>query len=312
MAAIKAVKAIKPIKAVKAIKAVDDYVIACRSYKRATVFPEKTYRMLSHNGLTDRLYIFVANKEEKDLYEAALKDQGYKQIVIGKLGGANAINAICNFFPKGQRILFVDDDLNRFFTFDKEGTYTKDSKALHRYIEDGFDSIDRYDMGAFTFSFLSNKFYLKGKPFKEFRPFILAGNFFGTRNDPAMITTKPYTSHADDSQRTCRYIDHYGGILVYWWGGFDTHYGKEEGGLQASGDRGSAAERLKKTEEISWRMYEEDPLIRAYCQEPTLMGGDTLYSLKLKTLPQIRKAQNERGVPIRHATWDWWTRNPNK
>ena len=298
------------IKAIKAIKAIDDYVIACRSYKRATVFPEKTYRMLSHNGLTDRLYIFVANKEEKELYEAALKGQVYKQIVVGKLGGANAIKAICNFFPPGQRILFVDDDLARFFTFSEDGTYTKDSKALHRYIEDGFDAIDRYDLGAFTFSFLSNKFYLKGKPFKEFRPFILAGNFFGTRNDPALITTKPYTSHADDSQRTCRYIDKYGGVLVYWWGGFDTQYGKEEGGLQASGDRGSAAERLKKTEEISWRMYEEDPLIRAYCQEPMLMGGGSLYSLKLKTLPQIRKAQAERGAPLRHATWDWHSKKP--
>ena len=44
----------------------DDYVIACRSYKRANVFPHKTYRMLAHNGLTDRLYIFVANQEEKE------------------------------------------------------------------------------------------------------------------------------------------------------------------------------------------------------------------------------------------------------
>jgi len=283
----------------------DDYVIACRSYKRATLFPQKTYRMLHHNGLTDRLYIFVANAEEKADYAAALTGKPYKQIVIGQLGGANATRAICNFFPKGQRILFVDDDLARFFTFSEEGVTTKDSKALHKYIEDGFDAIDRFDLGAFTFSFLSNKFYLKGKPFKEFRPFILAGNFFGARNDPAMITTKPYTSHADDSQRTCRYIDRYGGVLVYWWGGFDTQYGKEEGGLQASGDRGSAAERLKRTEEISWRMYEEDPLIQAYCQEPKLMGGGSLYSLKLKTSPQIRKAQAERGAPLRHAVWDW-------
>ena len=290
----------------------EDYVIACRSYKRATVFPHKTYRMLHHNGLTDRLYIFVANKEEKAAYAAALTGLPYNQIVIGKLGGANATRAICNFFPKGQRILFVDDDLARFFTFSEDGAYTKDAKTLHRYIEDGFATIDRYDLGAFTFSFLSNKFYLKGKPFKEFRPFILAGNFFGTRNDPAMITTKPWTSHADDSQRTTRYIEKYGGVLVYWWGGFETHYGREEGGLQASGDRGSAAERLTRTKAISWRMYEEDPLIRAYCQEPQLMGEGSLYSLKLKTLPQIRKVLEERGADGkgRHAVWDWSHRVP--
>jgi len=90
----------------------DDYVIACRSYKRANIFPYKTYRMLAHNGLTDRLYIFVANQEEKHLYEKALEGHPYKKIVVGELGGANATRAICRFFPVGQRIIFVDDDLS--------------------------------------------------------------------------------------------------------------------------------------------------------------------------------------------------------
>lgn len=287
----------------------DEYVIACRSYNRASSFPEKTYRMLAHNGLTDRLYIFVANAKEKALYETALQGLTYQEIIVGKLGGANATRAICSYFPVGQRILFLDDDLSRFFTFSEDGALTKDARNLHRYITDGFDTIDRYDLGAFTFSFLSNAFYLKGKAFKEFRPFILAGNCFGARNDPAMITTK--MSHGDDTQRTTRYIERYGGVLVYWWGGFVTQYGKEDGGMQASGDRGSAAERLRRTEELSWEMYRSDPLVRAYCQEPTPMAGGVLVSLKLKTLPQIRKAQTERGAPVRHATWKWWRKNPD-
>ena len=291
----------------------DDYVIACRSYKRANVFPHKTYRMLAQNSLTDRLYIFVANQEEKHLYEKALEGYLYKKIVVGELGGANATRAICRFFPVGQRIIFVDDDLSRFFTFSEKGDLTKDAKNLHKYIEDGFATIDKYNLGAFTFSFLSNKFYLQGKPFKEFRPFMLAGNFFGARNDPQMITTESYTSHADDSQRCVRYLDKYGGVLVYWWGGFETHYGQEEGGLQASGDRGASIERLKKTEAISWRMYNEDPLLQAYSQTPKLMGHGTVYSLKLKTWPQIRKAQKERGAPVRHARWDkWWGSKPTE
>jgi hypothetical protein len=264
--------------------------------------------MLAHNGLTDRLYIFVANAEEKALYEAALQGMPYREIIIGKLGGANAIRAICATFDKGQRIMFLDDDLSQFFTFSEDGTFTRDARNLNRYIEDGFDTIDRFDLGAFTFSFLSNKFYLKGKAFKEFRPFILAGNCFGVRNDPAMIVTK--MSHGDDTQRTARYIERYGGVLVYWWGGFATQYGKEEGGMQASGDRGTAAERLRRTKELSWQMYREDPLVQAYCQEPTSMAGGVLVSLKLKTLPQIRNMQAERGSPQRSATWKWWRKKP--
>ena len=112
----------------------DDYVIACRSYKRANIFPYKTYRMLAHNGLTDRLYIFVANQEEKHLYEKALEGHPYKKIVIGEIGCAAVVRSICAYFPLGQRIVFMDDDLSRFYCFDSTGKYDKDSTKLHKYI----------------------------------------------------------------------------------------------------------------------------------------------------------------------------------
>jgi len=134
----------------------DNYVVACRTYARSHIFPLKTYRMLAHNGLTDRLYIFVADQAEKRRYEAALADQPYAAIIVGKLGGANAIRAICKYFPKGQRIVFMDDDLDRFFEFDKEGKFHADSRRLGRYLEDGFETIDRFGLGGFTFSFLKN------------------------------------------------------------------------------------------------------------------------------------------------------------
>jgi len=289
----------------------DDYVIACRSYKRSNVFPQKTYRMLAHNGLTSRLYIFVADKEEKHLYEQSLGDLPYKQIVIGEKGGANATRAICKFFPVGQRIIFVDDDLSRFFNFSETGEFTKDARNLHHYIMDGFTTIDKYNLGAFTFSFLSNKFYLKGKAFKEFRPFMLAGNFFGARNDPPMITTE--LSHNDDAVRSVRYFEKYGGVLVYWWGGFETHYGQEEGGLQASGSRGERAEALAKTKKVSEHIWAIDPLIQAYAKEPKQEKTNPFVTIKFKTLPQIRKAQTERGAPVRSARWlHWWHQLPDE
>ena len=73
----------------------------------------------------DGLYIFVANEEEKHLYEQSLKGLPYKKIIVGEKGGANATRAICRYFPVGQRILFVDDDLSRFFTFSEDGTQSR-------------------------------------------------------------------------------------------------------------------------------------------------------------------------------------------
>jgi hypothetical protein len=278
------------------------YVIACRTYARSAVFPQKTYRMLEHNGLTDRLYIFVANKEEKALYEAALAGKPYAAIVVGRLGGAEAIRAICAHFPRGQRIVFMDDDLDRFFDFTKDGTFRSDSSALAKYLEDGFATLDQVGRGAFTFSFLKNKFWLKDKPFKEFRPATLAGNFFGTYNEPEMITTK--FAHGDDLVRTTRYLDRDGGILVYWWAGFDTRYGKEEGGLQASGNRGK--DRLKHTGDISRTIYAAEPLVRAYANPPAQEKDNPFVSMKLKHLPQLRKILEERGVSHPEYRWDTW------
>jgi len=143
--------------------------------------------------------------------------------------------------------------------------------------------------------------WLADKPFKEFRPFTLAGNFFGTRNDPAMITTE--YSHGDDLVRSVSFLERYGGVLVYWWAGFATRYGKEEGGLQASGDRGSAAATLKRTGEVSWAEYRGDPLLQAYAMPPAQERDNPFVSMKMKALPAVRKAMRERGVLRDGIAW---------
>ena len=290
-------------------RGINNYVIACRSYDRPDIFPLKTYRMLAHNGLTDRLYIFVANAEEKERYEHALQGLPYKKIVIGELGCAQVVKAICHYFPKGQRIVFMDDDLVRFYCFDEDKKFDKDSNNLHRYLEDAFDTIDKYNLGAFAFASMQNKFWLKDKPFKEFRPFLMGGSFFACRNNPEMIMTQ--ISHNEDVQRTVRFLEKYGGVLTYWWAGFETHYGVEKGGMQTSGDRGAHHERTQRTKNITEKMFVDDKLIQAYTQGPKLYEREGLWSFKLKTAPSIWKVMSERGVPLRHARWSWFHLRPS-
>jgi hypothetical protein len=287
---------------------VDDYVIACRSYGRATSFPKKTYRMLEHTKLIDRLYVFVATAAEKKLYREQLPEFPAGRIVIGAPGLAPVTRCICKYFPEGQRIVFMDDDLEQFFvmpfmpSMPSSGKIQKDSTVLHKYLEDGFRTIDAHDLGSFTFSFLSNSFYLTGKPFKEFRPFLVGGNFFGCRNDRSLIPV--HVGHADDVLRSSRFFERYGGTLVYWYAGFGTHYGKEAGGMQSSGDRGDAASRLQLTKEISQKLYDSEELLQAYATPPQCIENANLWSLKLKNVTQIRKAMKARGVELRWAAWD--------
>ena len=283
----------------------DDYVIACRSYGRATVFPKKTYRMLKHNKLTDRLYVFVATAAEKKLYTEQLPDFPVERIVIGAPGLAPVTRCICKYFPVGQRIVFMDDDLDQFFVMPLEGKIQKDSAVLHKYLEDGFRTIDAYDLGSFTFSFMSNRLYLTGKSFKEFRPFLVGGSFFGCRNDRKLIPVD--VGQSEDVLRSCRFFERYGGTLVYWYAGFSTHYGKESGGMQSSGNRGDAATRLKITKDVSQKLYDSEELLQAYATPPQFVENANLWTLKLKNVTQIRKAMKARGLDFLKgsARWTW-------
>ncbi len=237
--------------------------------------------------MTDNLYVFVASDEEKAIYQGALDGQPYKAIIVGQLGGANAIRAICNYFPIGQRILFMDDDLSDFSYVDKQYKLHRKSCKLREFVEDGFALIDQHDCGAFTFDFVSNAYWLRDSPLKLIRPFTLAGNFFGARNDPSMITTTH--AHGDDLVRSVRYIHKYGGVLVYRGAAFRTKYGKLTGGLQQSGDRTNTAQ-------ITHELYESDPLLQSYATPPFIEKHTGYTSMRLKPLHLLKKTMVARGV----------------
>ena len=62
-----------------------DYVVCIPSYKRAEVCKDKTLAMLhKHKIDPKRIYVYVANKEDYDLYEKTLDKNTYNKLVIGK------------------------------------------------------------------------------------------------------------------------------------------------------------------------------------------------------------------------------------
>jgi hypothetical protein len=270
----------------------EDYVIAVRSYQRPKEFVEKTYAMLSHQtgiDLMNRLFIFVADNEEAKLYADALTGLPFKEIIRGEKGGREIVHCICDSFLPGQPIVFMDDDLEEFFEFTgtpSKETFKNGATNLHQYILDGFRTIEKTG-SAFSFSYYRNDFYLQGKPWKEFRPYNLPGSFWGAYNDSKFV--KIYTAHLDDIIRTCRYIEEYGGVVVYHWGGFKTATGTNPGGMQSSGDRGDEKHRMFTMAGIAENVYENDSVVRRYCTGPQLVKHTGMTEVKLKSITSIRK-----------------------
>ena len=94
----------------------ENYVIAIPSYKRHKELKEKTLALLNkYNIKSNNIYIFVANKAEKTLYESELEKSLYNKIIVGKKGITKQRIFISNFFPKGQYIVSLDDDVQKVF-----------------------------------------------------------------------------------------------------------------------------------------------------------------------------------------------------
>lgn len=229
------------------IRMADNYVIAVRTYKRAAHFQRNTLKMLREQGLEDRLYVFVGG-DDLEVYKSLEPSLRY---LSAPVGGCQAIRAICDYFPRGQPIVFMDDDLADFCIYDSDTDSFKRT-GLGDVILEGFTH------APFSFGFLRNKLWLRRQ--KRFRPQYgcMFGCFFGAYNVPELITTTH--GHLDDTLRTIQYLKTGTVPWVFPGASFITRYGRTDGGLQASGDR---ADTRKVCEEV-------EPQVREFCTEIVL------------------------------------------
>ena len=122
-----------------------DYVIAIPSYKRHKILLKRSLKLLEkHKIRKSKIFIFVANNDEKKIYEEYMPD--YKNIVTGKLGLKNQRTFIRNYFPANQKIVQMDDDVVQLYQLhinpiisDKyKKKLMKPIKNLNQFIIDAF------------------------------------------------------------------------------------------------------------------------------------------------------------------------------
>ena len=86
------------------------YKVAIPSYKRSETLKKKTLDTLINGGVSsNKIYIFVANKEEQLIYEKAITRETYNKIVIGDKGIANQWKFIKNYFKEKEEIVSLDE-----------------------------------------------------------------------------------------------------------------------------------------------------------------------------------------------------------
>lgn len=138
-----------------------DYVITIPTYQRYKQLNTKTLNTLKrYNISSKKIYIFVADDNEKMEYEKYTSSDDYNEIVVGVLGITNQRNFITSYFPDSTYIISMDDDIESIM---KLGVEIDDFNEL---IQSNYDLMNSHNCDTWGIYPVNNIFFMK--PQKEF------------------------------------------------------------------------------------------------------------------------------------------------
>ena len=222
----------------------NDYVIAIPSYKRQDTLKNKTMKLLERYKVPKkRVYIFVADNSQKNIYQDTLDKNCYNKIIVGKPGIKHIRNFMANYFPQGKRIVYLDDDINKLWrcVSKNDPKNKKDNKlieleSLHKFICDAFKLSKKTGYRNWGPYPIENPFFMKptmrdNSHVSTDLKFVMGG-FNGVTNDKkAELRT---ISDKEDYERTIKYYLVDGGVLRFNNISCSTRCYKGMGGIQAT------------------------------------------------------------------------------
>lgn len=217
-----------------------DYVVAIPSYKRAEILRDKTLSVLHKYDIeSKKIFIFVADKEEEEIYKKTLPEGHYNRIVVAKKGLHNARNFINTYFPVGQKIVEADDDIVGFVEFDEsKPRHEKPLTSLKRVIDRGFAEVKKNSARLWGVYPTANGFFMKDSVSTDLKNIV--GPFWGQINPGKEIQLD--FSEKEDYLRTLMFYKKDGVVVRLNFVAPKTSYYKTPGGMQ------SDSERVKKQE----------------------------------------------------------------
>ena len=217
----------------------DDYVICIPSYKRSTYCNEKTLTTLNNHHINpQKIYVYVANKEDYDLYELALNKKLYNKLIIGKKGLVPQRQFIMEQWKEGTHIVFLDDDVE---SIDLSLSPLFKNHNLDYFIKYAFKECNKHNSYIWGVYAVFNPFFRKPRPEITSQLNYIVGAFYGIVNRPNLksiqLTITKENGQKEDVERTIKYFIEDGLVLRFNKIGFTTKYYGKEGGLGRFEDR---------------------------------------------------------------------------
>lgn len=220
-----------------------EYAVAIPSYKRANLLLTNTLKTLIDGSVSpERIYIFVANKEEEAEYLETIPKDMYFKIVVGELLLRNQRNFITRYFPENTLLVEFDDDVKKVLKLiTGEGETREEQKKNNKVVK--LEDIHSFIIEAFNILIdnpkkphlwgvypVKNPFFLTDKVTDDLR--FIVGCMWGkiNRHDDE-LTLK--LEEKEDAERTLRHYKKDGSVIRFNNITIDTNYYITAGGFQA-------------------------------------------------------------------------------
>lgn len=265
-----------------------DYIIAIPSYKRAEVCRDKTLNMLKTNKIpVNKIYVYVANKEEYEEYKNVLDKSTYHKLVVGIKGLVPQRKFIMNEWGEGKNIVFFDDDVAKI---DLTLSSMFRGKSLDYFLKTAFSESKKH--GAYIWGVypVFNPFFRKSREEISTCLNYIVGAFYGVINRPNLkkldLTITKENGQKEDVERTLKYFINDGIVLRFNRVGFITKYYGRNGGL------GTFEDRLKPMQEASQK------LLKVYSDYGSISTKKTgMTEFRLRKIPSRKgEGSNEKNT----------------
>lgn len=216
----------------------DKYIIAIPSYNRADLIQVKTLNLLHKNNINPKIInIFVADRDQYDLYKEKVPSSLYNKLIIGVKGLKNQRNYINNYYPEGYHIVEMDDDIEKIVQLVMK--YEDSAKVLTKKVKP-IENLDNFIKNAFQRCIsngiflwgvypLANPYFMTDTITTDLR--FIVGPFWGIINrhrEDLLLTI----DEKENSERTLQNWVIDGAVLRFNNIGIETKYYKNKGGMQ--------------------------------------------------------------------------------
>jgi hypothetical protein len=236
-----------------------DWTVVVPSYNRVDGFKKKTLATLQRHKIPpSKIYLFVANEEQKKLYEEGLEPGTVGHIIVGEKGLPQVRNFIFKYFPVGTPLVSFDDDVRGFVRLDGDKLRDVRPAELGDLFDMAFTECKKVGARFWGDYPVPNGFFMSNTISYDLK--FIMGSFWGCFNPGKTVQITIGNGEKEDYMRTIQFWEQDHTVVRLNFLSHKTATYNEAGGLQSDGQ---AARILREKETVATMLKKWPQYVRA-------------------------------------------------